>query len=136
MKLEQLMERLFEELEMGPLGEKDVIQKNPLTFALELDEGLLLSLKDGEPGVYMHAAVAKPPSEGIAELCQRLMEANLFGIETRGARLGMETESDVITLSYDMPEKRDYPAFKESVEDFTNVIHYWKEEIAKHSEKA
>ena len=135
-RLEPLIQQLFEELEMGPLSEKDVIQKNPLTFALELDEELTLSLKEEKGAFYMHSAVTTPSPEKEAEVYQRVMEANLFGIETRGARLGLEKEGKTITLSCDMPEKMDYTAFRDSVEDFVNVVHYWREEIATYSEGA
>lgn len=136
MKLEPLMEQLFEELEMGPLSDKDVIEKNPLTFTVELDEELTLSLKEGESGFYMHAAVTAPFPEKEPEVYQRVMEANLFGSETRGSRLGLESEGNMITLSCDMPKKMDYTAFRNSVEDFTNVVHYWREEIAKYGKEA
>lgn len=129
MALLPLAEQLFQELEMGPITEEVITGKNPLTIALELDGDLTLSLKEGQLGPVLYALVCPAPKERLNELIERLMEANLFGIETRGATIGMEREGEMITLSLQMPTEIDYNAFKEGVEDFANIVSYWQEEI-------
>lgn len=129
MALMPLAEQLFQELDMGSVTDEVITGKNPLTIRLELDGDLTLSLKEGQLGPVLHALVCPAAQERRNELVERLMEANLFGIETRGATLGMEMESEMITLSFQMPEEIDYSAFKEAVEDFANIVSYWQEEI-------
>lgn len=129
MALMPLAEQLFQELEMGPVTDEVITGKNPLTIRLELDGDLILSLKEGLSGPVLYALVCPAAQERQNELIERLMEANLFGIETRGATLGMEMESEMITLSFQMPKEIDYNAFKEAVEDFANIVSYWQEEI-------
>lgn len=60
------------------------------------------------------------------------MKANLFGQGTLGAALGLEPEQNLLTLSLELPYDMDYRHFKESVEDFTNIVDYWKVEVDTH----
>jgi len=129
MVLLPLAEQLFRELEIGPVTDEVITGKNPLTIQLELDGDLTLSLKEGQLGPVLHAPVCPAAQERRSELIERLMEANLFGIETRGSVIGMEMEGEMITLSLQMPKEIDYNAFKEGVEDFANIVSYWQEEI-------
>lgn len=129
MALLPLAEQLFHELEMGPLTDEVIVGKDPLAITLELDGDLTLSLKEGLLGPVLYARVCPAPKERQNELIEKLMEANLFGIETRGATLGMEMEGEMITLISHMPKEINYSAFKEGVEDFANIVSYWQEEI-------
>lgn len=124
-----LTEQLFQELEMGPVNDSVIVQKNPLTITLELDGDLVLSIKEGQLGPVLYALTLPTPKERQNALIERLMEANLFGIETRGAAIGMEMDGEMITLSLQMPKELDYNAFKEGIENFANIVSYWKEEI-------
>lgn len=129
MDLEACVRELLRELEMGELGPEHIVTQNPVTFSLALDDEIAISLKGSRAGVFMAAPVAPIPTLEAEKLIERLMEGNLFGIETRGARLGMEMDGEWIVLRLDMPYEMNYSTFHDSVEDFANLVAYWRQEI-------
>jgi len=60
-----------------------------------------------------------------------LMHANFLGQGTGGARIGIDAEEKVLTLSVGFPYEMNYPPFKECVEDFVNYVVYWRDDVAK-----
>jgi hypothetical protein len=60
------------------------------------------------------------------------MKANLFGQGTLGAAIGLDPKQNILTLSLQLPYDMNYSHFKESVEDFTNIVDYWRVEVDTH----
>lgn len=101
-------------------------------YLLPLTENLQVSVKELNPGVFLNSSVCPCPEIKREELFIKLMKANLFGQGTLGAALGLEPEQNLLTLSLELPYDMDYRHFKESVEDFTNIVDYWKVEVDTH----
>ena len=53
------------------------------------------------------------------------MVANLFGISTRGAVLGLAPDGKTVTLFHEILEDLAYQSFMEAFEDFCNVAESW-----------
>jgi hypothetical protein len=60
------------------------------------------------------------------------MEANLFGMGTRGAAIGLNKEENLLTLSLELDYNSSYKDFKEKLEDFVSILDYWRKEALKH----
>ena len=60
-----------------------------------------------------------------------MLHGNLFGIGTRGAVLGASIDGNLLTLSKEVEYTPDYKEFKDLVEDFINMVDYWREEALK-----
>ncbi len=60
------------------------------------------------------------------------MEANLFGIGTRGAAIGLNEDGNVLTLSLELDYNSSYQEFKEKLEDFISVMDFWRKEALEH----
>lgn len=152
LRLDQLSEQLFAKLGMSDELEDAWISRDPPALSFELDGGLDITLKEelaaGKEalagiatsnitpltipcislGTRVHKMTGQVGDKVRGEQIERLMEANLFGIETRGMRLGLDA-NDEITLQCDMPAEPSFALFYETIEDFANTAIYWREEI-------
>jgi hypothetical protein len=90
-----------------------------------------VALRDLDPGVGLQASICLCPKERREELFIYVMRANLLGQGTGGARIGIDGDEKVLTLSLGLPYEMNYKIFKESLEDFVNYLIYWREEVAK-----
>jgi len=106
-------------------------------FLFPITDDLVLEMKEHTPvGFRLFSPVAPLPKLKVEELLILLMKANLYGQGTRGAILGLDEKEEVLTLSLDLLEDTDYRTFKGIVEDFANIVDYWREEVARHVEMA
>ena len=103
---------------------------------LSLTEDLTVTVYPLRPGFSLYSPISACPQQKREELYIHLMKANLFGQGTLGAAIGYEEKENLLTASYSFPYDMDYRAFKESVEDFANIIDYWRAEIALHVQRA
>jgi hypothetical protein len=125
--LKSFMEKLSNELRLSlewPSPEKK-------EFSLKINENIVASLRDLNPGVAMSAKIGRCPSKKKEELFIYLSRANLLGQGTGGCRIGLDVDEKTLTLSRGLPYEMNYQAFKESFEDFVNYLVYWREEVAK-----
>ena len=106
------------------------------SFLLSLTDSLQLEVKQLAPGILFSSPICPCPEVKREELFIKLMKANLFGQGTLGAALGLDPEQNLLTLSLTMPYDMNYRLFKESLEDFTNIVDFWKEEIDTHIKQA
>jgi len=105
-------------------------------FLLPLSDSLQLEVKELDPGALFTSPICPCPEIKREELFIKLMKANLFGQGTFGAALGLSPEENLLTLSLAMPYDMNYRLFKESLEDFTNIVDYWREEVETHIQQA
>ena len=101
-------------------------------FLLPLTDPLQVSVKGLNPGVFLNSSVSPCPKINREELFIKLMKANLFGQGTLGAAIGLDPKQNILTLSLQLPYDMNYSHFKESVEDFTNIVDYWRVEVDTH----
>lgn len=128
MQLEKLIAQLSNELAMENLISKTKDNHYILPFdheieveAIELDKNHLLK-----------SVIAACPKHNIEAFFLKTMEANLFGMGTRGAVIGLNEEEKVLTLSLELDYNSSFKDFKEKLEDFISVIDFWRKETLKH----
>ena len=120
------VDELCSDLELTPHKDKNG------SCLLSIGESLKIRIKNLNPGTYFASQIAPCPKVKREDLFIYLMKANLFGQGTLGAALGISADETTITLSIVLPYEMDYPSFKGAVEDFANIIDYWKQEIDQH----
>ncbi len=105
-------------------------------FALPLTSSLSVEVKPLDPGVFFYSPISPCPEVKREELFIQLMKGNLFGQGTLGGVIGLDPNENLLTLSSNIPYDVDYRAFKGALEDFVNIVEYWRDEIARHVEQA
>jgi len=126
MELKEMIQRLASEMEIET--PKVDSQK---AYVVAINPTLAVTICDLAPGYSLYSLVVKCPIRKREELFIYLMRANFLGQGTGGARIGLDAEEKVLTLSVGFPYELNYQLFKESVEDFVNYVVYWRNEIAK-----
>lgn len=126
------LNELCEDLQIDPH-----LQKSGAGFyLLPLTESVKIGIKLLDPGVFFYSPIAPCPEIKCEELFIYLMKANLFGQGTLRATIGIEPQENLLTLSRAMPYDMNYRAFREALEDFTNMIDYWRGEVQRHIDLA
>lgn len=123
--LRRFLEQLCKELAID-FPKPDEQKKYPLRLGKEI-----IALKDLDPGVALHGQIGPCPLKRREELFIYLMQANLLGQGTGGARIGIDQNEKVLTLSLGLPYEMNYQIFRETVEDFVNYLIYWRGEVSK-----
>lgn len=98
------------------------------SYILPLDEETRISISHYEQGFSFTATVAELPSFKRGELLMEMSYANLFGQGTKQAILGLDSQGKNITLSRHLDHEISYSEFNDILEDFINLIDFWKEE--------
>lgn len=128
----EYLTNLCEDLHIDPN-----LQKSDSGFyLLPLTETVTIRVKPLNPGVFFYSPLSSCPEIKREELFIHLMKANLFGQGTLGAVIGLDDQQNLLTLSEAMPYDMDYRAFREALEDFTNILEYWREEVQRHIDLA
>lgn len=95
-----------------------------------------VEVKPLDPGIYFYAPLRPCPTVKKEELFIQLMKANLFGQGTMGSTIGLSSVDNLLTLSRGLPYDMDYRSFRGALEDFANIVEYWREEIDRHVKQA
>ena len=130
--LEQLLKTLCEELEIEEAPKKTEDGLYP--FALNPET--TVSFKELDPGVALWARIGQCPTVKREELFILLMKANFLGQGTGGASIALDENENYLTLSLVLPYDMNYKIFKDALEDFTNYLDYWREELIRHKQAA
>ncbi len=124
--LKDRIKHLTEELELEmPKGDKE-----NRTFSMILNPQTTIEMRDLSPGFSLKAPIGPCQANKREELFIYLMRANFLGQGTGGARIGLDADEKLLTLSYGFSYEVNDQVFKESVEDFVNYLNYWKDAIA------
>lgn len=123
--LEYHLKQLTEDLELDTLLPQD----EPHTFHLRINSALNLTFKEIDPGFLISSPIDVCPEEKREDLFILLSRANFLGQGTGGGTISLGNEEKVLTLSLYLSYDMNYKAFKETVEDFTNYVDYWREEL-------
>ena len=126
------LQSLCDELEMIP----DFKKTEKGHYLLPLTDTLQIEVRSLNPGAYFTSPIAPCPKPKREELLIQLMKANLFGQGTLGAAIAYQEDENLLTLSSALPYDMDYRTFKEGLEDFANIVEYWREEVALHVKRA
>lgn len=106
------------------------------TYIFSLNEQLQIDITTLESGVFFYSPITQCPKKKKEELFIYLMKANLFGQGTLGATIGLYAEENLLTLSLALTYDMNYTDFKGALEDFANIVLFWREEIKHHNQKA
>lgn len=130
--LAELMRELAKEFESNTnfASEKEGV------YAIPLEENLFVNISSQRQGVLLSCNFASAPSSNREKVFQHMLHGNLFGQGTRGAVLGATLDGNVLTLSKDVEYTPNYKEFKELVEDFINMVDYWRDEALTSKQKA
>lgn len=126
------LKELCEDLELSP----DLEKSKSGAFVLPLHEELKIEVKSLDPGIFFFSPICECPEIKREILFIQLMKANLFGQGTMGAAIAFDEKQNLLTLSSGMAYDMDYRSFRESLEDFANIVEYWREEVDHHIDLA
>jgi hypothetical protein len=126
MNLKEMLERLSSELEVK-MPSSDP-QKN---YILTINPSISIAFRELPPGFALFSPLSNCPTNQREDLFVYLLRANFLGQGTGGARIGLDANEKVLTLSVGFPYEMNYAHFKENVEYFVNYVIYWRDEIAK-----
>ncbi len=130
--VEQHLLRLVEELELPTPLSKDKTG----AYKLPLGPEMTIFVKENDDGYHLFAEITTLPAHKKEELLILLMRANFLGQGTGGSAIGLDREEKFLTLSLGIPYEVNYKAFRETIEEFTNFVSYWRTEISKHAKEA
>ncbi len=123
--LERLLQTLVDEMELDEMPTKD----DQAAYLLKLSDSMHVSIKALDPGLFFHAPLSPLQIPKREELLIHLMKANFLGQGTGGSSIALDENEKFLTLSLVLPYDMNYKTFKDALEDFTNYVDYWREEL-------
>ena len=101
------------------------------TYTIPLDENLEIKVSAYQQGMLLFCSFAPIPSNNKEAFLQFMLHGNLFGQGTRDAVLGISMDVNLLTLSKAVAYTPNYKDFKDIVEDFINMVDYWRDAALK-----
>lgn len=126
--LDNFMKEFGKELEL----EGSLATETPGVYAFKLEEEVTITLTSLPQGFSLSCALAACPKTNREAFFTQTMLANLFGQGTRGGVLGLSEDGNMLTLSKVVDYTADYKDFRDTVEDFINIVDYWRHETLNH----
>jgi hypothetical protein len=131
--LKELIDKLLVDLEM----DKEDIAEEEGRFTIDLDENLAVTFNELSPqGIGMFSILGPCPETKQEELFTALMTSNLFGEQTGGAVIGLDSKGKKITMRLDIAQEMTYSEFFSDVENFLNYVDFWQHELKEHIKKS
>ena len=109
------------------------IQKN--VFSLQVSDRIEIEIEVIEKDFILYSNIFILGDEKKEELFSYLMMANFLGYGTGRGKIGLDNETNMITLSKRINRNVKYEEFYEILEEFINYVAYWQKEIIKFIEK-
>lgn len=97
-------------------------------YLLPLDDQTSISIGRSQQGISFTTTVTDLPAFRRGELIHEMMDANLFGQGTINGILALDARGKQIILSRHLDHEVSYGEFNEILEDFVNLVDFWKEE--------
>ena len=100
--------------------------------SLEVDGTLVANMQyvSESDSIYIFYELGRIESHVLGRVCERLLAANLFGVETGGGVLAMHSESHEVVFSYSASAAEpDTVRFQRIVENTLRYAEYWKAEL-------
>ncbi|MFT5318153.1 MAG: hypothetical protein ACI8RA_001415 [Chlamydiales bacterium] len=127
--LKDLIDKLLIDLEMN----QDEMAEEEGRITIDLDENLSVSFSELSPkGIGMFSVLGPCPKMKQEELFTTLMTSNLFGDQTGGAIIGLDSQGKNVTMRLDIPRQLTYSEFYGDVENFLNYVDFWQQELQEH----
>lgn len=125
--IEQFVKQVTKEFEL----EDSISQPEPNHYIFSLED-MEVNLTSFSQGHTFKSTIANCPKDNTDAFLLKTMEANLFGVGTHDAVIGLNEEGTQLVLSMDIDSACSYGDFKNKFEDFVNVADFWKNEALKH----
>jgi hypothetical protein len=123
--LESHLQQLARELNLN-----EAPSKEGQVYSFPINSKTMITIKELLPqGAYLSAPICPYPKGSHEDLLIYLMKANFLGQGTLGGIIGLDKDENFLTLSFNLPYDMNYRHFREAVEDFANILDYWKGEI-------
>ncbi len=126
--LDKLINQLIKELSM----EEFVTSPENQHYILPFEENLEVEAIELDHYFVLKGKISPSPETNVEAFFLKVMEANLFGIGTRGAAIGLNEDGKLLTLSQQLDYNTPFKEFKEKLEDFVSVMDFWRKEALKH----
>lgn len=126
--LDKLIAQLGQEFSM----EDQITTTEERHYLLPFDNNIEVEAIEFEKGYLLKSNIGSCPQQNLEAFLMKTMEANLFGMGTRGAVIGLNEEGKVLTLSMELDYNSPFKEFKEKLEDFTSVLDFWRNQTLKH----
>jgi hypothetical protein len=125
--LKQFMQLLSSDIQ----NEQPLAPNEDGSYSLQLEPALNVIFREtaGE-AIMLYTALASMPKKKTEEFLLLAMSANLFGRETGGSALGLDSEAKKVVLLNFLPKSINYNDFHDALEDFVNYADVWSVEIA------
>jgi hypothetical protein len=128
-RLEKLLPELLKDLNLKADALKIEAEGRVL---LPLEDGVAVSISESPAGITFKASLAAYPRERLEQFFMHALDANLFGMGTDGAILGISPDDKSFSLSRHLHHPLDYKLFRETLDNFINAVDFWREEIFNH----
>ena len=125
--LHEFIVKLQKELDLKePLG-----GANDAAFAIALEDSVI-NITEEPPGFKLYCYIDTLPTQQVEDFLTMMLRANLFGQATHYATLGLDETGNKVLLQYLHSNKPTYQEFHNAIEDFINVVDFWKSQIKNH----
>lgn len=126
--LEKLITQLGTELSM----EEAISSTEDHHYTLSFEPDIVVEAMELEKSHLLKGVIGASPQKNVDAFFLKTMEANLFGMGTRGAVIGLDDEGKMLTLTMELDYNSSFKDFHESLEDFVSVLDFWRNEASKH----
>lgn len=127
--LETFVEQLAKDLDI----KESITNPEPGRFNIAFDNDIKVDAFQSTQGNYaFKSTIGPPPKQNVHEFYLKTMDANLFGRGTMGSSIGLNEETNTLTLSHEVDSNHSYKDWRDKLEDFVNIIDFWKKEILNH----
>lgn len=122
--LENLMQEFSRELGVG----NNLASGTPGVYKLPLEDEVSITISALPPGFILSCPFAPCPKNNREFFFSQALLADLFGQGTHGAVIGISEEGNNLTLSKVIDYNINYKEFRDTIEDFINIVDYWRGE--------
>lgn len=126
--LDKLMDQLGKDLAI----DAEIKKSENHHYHVPFENGIEVEVAELKQGCLLKGVIGDRPLQNGEAFLLKAMEANLFGIGTRGAVMGLKENGNKLTLSLEVDYNISYKEFKDKLEDFISVLDFWRQEALKH----
>jgi hypothetical protein len=127
-----MLEKLLKQLDKEFVMENSIIRMEDRHYIIPLINNIDIEAIDSKGSILLKGIIGERPKQNSEAFLLSVMEANLFGSGTRGGAIGLNEDGKKLTLTLEVDYNVPYKNFKEKLEDFMNVVDYWRNAALTH----
>ncbi len=121
MTLKGIISQLIQELEAE---KKNAFYTENNSYYFHFEDNIDIEIKELKESILLKSQIELSPKKNEEIFLLKALEANLFGVGTEHAVIGLE-ENQLI-LSRELDDNISYEDFKEKLGKFIHILHYWR----------